>query len=132
MTPGTHGSTFGGNPLAMKIGNAVLDKVMKKKFLKNIQKISKYFLKNYKKLKINILQIIKEIRGLGLLIGIQLRKDQTKFIKKLEQNKLLTIRAAENVIRILPPLNVKKSEIDLSIKIIKKFVKNINKHETFC
>ena len=69
---------------------------------------------------------------MGLLIGIQLRKDQTKFIKKLEQNKLLTIRAAENVIRILPPLNVKKSEIDLSIKIIKKVLKNINKHEAFC
>ena len=49
--------------------------------------------------------------------------DQTDFIKKLEQNKLLTIRAAENVIRILPPLNVKKSEIDLSIKIIKKVCK---------
>ena len=64
--------------------------------------------------------IIKEIRGIGLLIGIQLHKDQTKFIKKLEQNKLLTIRAADNVIRILPPLNVKKNEIDIGLKIIRK------------
>jgi len=54
------------------------------------------------------------------LIGLQMQNDQTKFIKKLMDNKLLTIRAAENVIRILPPLNVKKKEIDLSIKIIKK------------
>ena len=69
-------------------------------------------------------KIIKEVRGVGLLIGLQLQKDQTNFIKKLEQNKLLTIRAAENVIRILPPLNVKKSEIDMSIKIIKKVCKN--------
>ena len=60
------------------------------------------------------------MRGVGLLIGLQLFNDQAKFIQKLIDNKLLTIRAAENVIRILPPLNVKKQEIDLAIKIIKK------------
>ena len=65
-------------------------------------------------------QIIKEIRGIGLLIGIQLKVDLSGFIKKLTQNKLLTIRAAENVVRILPPLNVKKKEIDIALKIIKK------------
>ena len=64
--------------------------------------------------------VVKEIRGVGLLIGLQLHNDQTKFIQKFMDNKLLTIRAAENVIRILPPLNVKKQEIDLSIKIIRK------------
>ena len=58
--------------------------------------------------------------GLGLLIGLQLHKDQSKFIQKLMDNNLLTIRAGENVIRILPPLTVKKKEIDLAIKIIKK------------
>ena len=68
-------------------------------------------------------KLIKEVRGLGLLIGLQLLKDQKKFIQKLEDNKLLTIRAGENVVRILPPLNVKKSEIDLAIKIIKKVCK---------
>ena len=123
MTPGTHGSTFGGNPLAMKVGNAVLDKIMNKNFLKNIQKTSKYFLKELNKIQAQYPKIIKEVRGVGLLIGLQLHKDQTNFIKKLEQNKLLTIRAAENVIRILPPLNVKKSEIDMSTKIIKKVCK---------
>ena len=65
-------------------------------------------------------EVIKEIRGRGLLIGIQLYKDQSKFIKKLMDNKLLTIRAAENVVRILPPLNVKKNELDQALKIIKK------------
>jgi len=65
-------------------------------------------------------KIIKEIRGRGLLIGIQLYRDQSKFIKKLLDNKLLTIRAAENVVRILPPLNVKKSELDQALKIIDK------------
>jgi acetylornithine/N-succinyldiaminopimelate aminotransferase len=70
--------------------------------------------------------IIKEIRGRGLLIGIQLKVDQTKFIKKLMDNNLLTIRAAENVVRILPPLNVKKNEINQSLKIIKKVCSELN------
>ena len=120
MIPGSHGSTFGGNPLAMSVGNAVLDKIFKKGFLNNLKKVSKYFYKELDKLKKNYPNIIKEIRGEGLLIGVQLHFDQSKFIKSLEKNYLLTIRAAENVIRILPPLNVKKNEIDLALKILKK------------
>jgi|TARA_A100001234_G_scaffold219479_1_gene230363 acetylornithine/N-succinyldiaminopimelate aminotransferase len=120
MTPGTHGSTFGGNPLAMSIGNTVMDIVSKKKFLNNVKKLSKHFLKNLNQIKEKYPNIIKEIRGKGLLIGVQLHNDQTKFIKKLIDNRLLTIRAAENVIRILPPLNVKKKEINRALKIIEK------------
>ena len=123
MKPGTHGSTFGGNPLAMSVGNAVLDIIFKKGFLINVQKISNYFNKELIKIKNDYPKIIKEVRGTGLLIGLQLFKEQAEFIKKLEDNRLLTIRAAENVIRILPPLNVKKSEIDLALKIIKKVCK---------
>ena len=103
MTPGTHGSTFGGNPLAMSVGNAVIDIVSSKKFLYNVKKLSDYFLLNLNKLKQKYPQIIKEIRGRGFLIGIQLHKNQLKFISKLMKNKLLTIRASENVVRILPP-----------------------------
>ena len=120
MTPGTHGSTFGGNPLAMAVGNTVMDIVSKKNFLNNIKKLSKYFLFRLNQIKDKYPNIIKEIRGRGVLIGIQLHKDQTVFIKKLMNNKLLTIRAAENVVRVLPPLNVKKKEIDQAIKIINK------------
>ena len=120
MIPGSHGSTFGGNPLAMAVGNSVIDIVSSKKFLNNVKKISKYFFSELKQLKKKYPNIVKEIRGRGLLIGIQLHKDQTSFINKLTENKLLTIRAAENVIRILPPLNVKKSEIDQALKIINK------------
>ena len=120
MTAGTHGSTFGGNPLAMSVGNAVLDQIFKKGFLANVKKISKYFHSELNKLKKEFPKVIKEVRGVGLLIGLQLHNDQTKFIQKLMDNQLLTIRAAENVIRILPPLNVKKQEIDIAIKIIKK------------
>ena len=120
MTPGTHGSTFGGNPLAMAVGNTVMDIVSTKKFLNNVKKSSKYFFFHLNKLKKRYPNIIKEIRGRGLLIGVQLSVDQNKFIKKLMDNRLLTIRAAENVVRILPPLNVKIKEIDIALKIIDK------------
>ena len=120
MTAGSHGSTFGGNPLAMKIGNTVLDIVSKKNFLGNVKKNSKYFHDKLKNLKEKFPKIIKDVRGRGFLIGLQLFKDQTNFIKQLADNKLLTIRAAENVVRILPPLNVKKSEIEQALKIINK------------
>ncbi len=120
MTAGSHGSTFGGNPLAMTVGNTVMDIVSKKSFLNNIKKLSKYFLEKLNNIKSKHPDIIKEIRGRGLLIGIQLHNNPTLFIKKLMDYRLLTIRAAENVIRILPPLNVKKKEIDIAVKIISK------------
>ena len=126
MVPGSHGSTFGGNPLAMSAGNAVLDQVFKKGFLKNVVKSSKYFISELKKIKEDYPGIIKEVRGIGLLLGLQLYNDQNKFIKKLEDNKLLVIKAGENVVRILPPLNVKKQEIDLAIKIMRKVCNQIN------
>ena len=91
MQPGTHGSTFGGNPLAMAVGNSVIDIVSSKKFLNNVKKLSKYFFINLNLLKKKYPKIIREIRGKGLLIGVQ---------------------------RILPPLNVKKTEINQALKII--------------
>jgi len=120
MTAGTHGSTFGGNPLAMKIGSAVLDIISNKNFLINVKKNSEYFHFRLNEIKQKYPKIIKEIRGRGFLIGLQLYNDQTYFIEKLMKNKLLTIKAAENVVRILPPLNVKKKEIDQALKIINK------------
>jgi Ornithine/acetylornithine aminotransferase len=126
MTPGSHGSTFGGNPLAMSVGNAVMDQMFKKGFFQNVQKLSKYFISELNLIKEDYPDIIKEVRGIGLLIGLQLFEDQSNFIKKLELNKLLTIRAGENVVRILPPLNVKKQEIDLAVKIIRKVCENYN------
>ena len=125
MIPGTHGSTFGGNPLAMAVGNAVLDQI-NNNLLNNVNKMSNYFITNLEKLKKKYPKLIKEVRGVGLLIGLQLFDDQTFFIKKLMENKLLTIRAAENVVRILPPLNVKKSEIDIALKVINKVCNELN------
>ena len=124
MKPGTHGSTFGGNPLAMSVGNAVIDIIFKKGFLNNIRKNGKYFQQELKKIKDKYPKIIKEVRGQGLLIGLALYKDQTNFIKKLMNNKLLTVKASENVVRFLPPLNVTKKEINLALKILNNVCEN--------
>ena len=107
----------------MSVGNAVLDEILKKGFLKNVQVISKYFHSELTKLQSEFPSIIKEVRGLGLLTGIKVSSDQNLFVKKLMDNKLLTIRAAENVIRLLPPLNVKKENIDQAIVILRKVCK---------
>ena len=123
MTAGTHGTTFGGNPLAMSVGNKVFDIISNKKFLNSVKKNSQYFHKKLSNLKNKYSKIIDEIRGRGFLIGIKLKVDQTTFIKKLMDNKLLTIRATENVVRVLPPLNVSKKEIDEAISIIEKVCK---------
>ena len=99
-------------------GSTVLEIISNQTFMNNVKRNSKYFHNQLQKLKEKHPKIIKEIRGRGFLIGLQLYKDQTNFIKRLMDNKLLTIRAAENVVRILPPLNVKKSEINEALKII--------------
>ena len=124
MKPGIHGSTFGGNPLAMSVGNAVMDVVFRKGFFNNVKKNGKYFYDGLVKLKNKYPKIIKEVRGKGLLLGLALYKDQTKFIQKLLDKQLLTIRAAENVVRLLPPLNVTKSEINLALKILENLCRN--------
>ena len=124
MKPGTHGSTFGGNPLAMSAGNAIMNVMFKKGFLVNVAKNGKYFLSELNKLKNKYPKIIKEVRGKGLLLGLCLHKNQVPFIDKLLKSNLLTIKAAENVVRLLPPLNVTKQEINLSLKIIDKVCKN--------
>ena len=97
-----------------------MDIISNKFFLKNVKKNSEYFHKELNKIKCDYPKVIKEIRGKGFLIGIQLYKEQANFVKLLMQKKLLTIRAAENVVRILPPLNVKKNEIKQALEIIQK------------
>ena len=123
MGPGSHGSTFGGNPLATYVGNAVLDILLKKNFLKDVRKKGVYFRNRLEELKKKHPKIIKEVRGRGLLIGLKISVNQIKFIDTLIGLNLLTARAAENVIRLLPPLNVSKKEIDLAVTSLDKACK---------
>ena len=126
MTKGTHGSTYGGNPLAMSVGLEVLKIISRKSFLKKVDKISRYF---WKKLKIleSQFEIISEVRGAGLLLGIKTKEklSNIEFSYKLKEYKLLSVPAADNTLRLAPPLIVNYKEIDKSILIIKKVLKNI-------
>ena len=120
MKPGNHGSTFGGNPLAMSVGNAVLDIILEKGFLENVVKIGEYFEAQLLKLKEKYPSVIEEVRGKGLLRGIKLKSDNAKFLNELFEYKMLAVKASENVVRLLPPLIVKEKEIDEAISIIEK------------
>ena len=120
MKPGNHGSTFGGNPLAMSVGNAVLDIILEKGFLENVIKIGEYFEAQLIKLKEKYPSVIEEVRGKGLLRGIKLKSDNAKFLNELFEHKMLAVKASENVVRLLPPLIVKEKEIDEAISIIEK------------
>ena len=117
IQPGQHGSTFGGNPIACKVAMTALQVVFDEKLISNARYLGELFRNEINRI-IGNSNLVSSVRGKGLLIGIQLHIDQTNFIKKLMDNKLLTIRAAENVVRVLPPLNVKKNELDKAIKII--------------
>ena len=126
MTPGTHGSTFGGNPLAMAVGNAVLDVILKKDFLSNVEKKGKYFDQRLNEIKNKFPKIIGEIRGLGLIKGLKMLVDNVEFIQKLMENKMLAIKAEENVIRLFPPLIVSNNELDEAIEKIEKVCKEMS------
>jgi len=126
MTPGTHGSTFGGNPLAMAVGNAVLDVIFEKDFFKNVKKKGEYFQDGLKKIKDKYPKIIGEVRGVGLIKGLKMLVDNDEFIKKLMNNKMLTVKASENVIRLFPPLVVSNKEIDEAFTKIEKVCKEMS------
>ena len=125
MKPGSHGSTFGGNPLAMSVGNAVLDIILQKGFLSNVITLGEYFDGELLKIKEKFPNIIEDIRGKGLLKGVKLKVDNLTFMNLLFENKLLVVKASENVIRLLPPLIVNKSEIDEAISIIHKVCEQV-------
>jgi len=126
MTPGTHGSTFGGNPLAMSVGNAVLDIIFGKDFLNNVKQKGKYFDQGLNKMKDKYPKIIAEIRGAGLIKGLKMLVDNTEFIKRLMNHKMLAIKAEENVTRLFPPLIVNNKELDEAIEKIDKVCKEMS------
>ena len=118
MTAGTHGSTFGGNPLAMAVGNAVLDVVLEDGFLERVQQTSLRLKQHLAMLKDEYPSIIEEIRGQGLLLGIKSRIPNTELVAKLRDHKLLTVGAGDNVVRILPPLIVDDTHIAEAVSAI--------------
>ncbi len=111
MTAGTHGSTYGGNPLATAVGNAVLDVILEQGFLENVQQRGLSLKQKLAQLKDEHPAIIEDIRGAGLMIGIKCRVPNMEFQAKAMEHRLLTIGAGDNVIRLLPPLIVSEDDI---------------------
>jgi len=111
MTPGSHGSTFGGNPLAMAAANAVLDVVLKPDFLPHVQQTALLLRQRLAELTDKYPAIIAEIRGEGLMLGLRCKIPSGDVSSAFFAEKLLTVGAGENVVRLLPPLIVGEAEI---------------------
>ncbi len=115
MTAGTHGSTFGGNPLAMAVGNAVLDVVLEPGFLERVQQTSLLFKQRLAQVKDQHAAIIAEVRGEGLLLGVRTHVPNGELVDALRAEKMLAVAAGDNVVRLLPPLIISDAEVGEAI-----------------
>ncbi|HVV80377.1 MAG TPA: aspartate aminotransferase family protein [Pseudolabrys sp.] len=111
MTAGTHGSTFGGNQLAMAVGNAVLDVMLKPGFLDHVKKMSLLLKQKLAEIKDRYGSVISEVRGEGLLIGLKAVPPAGELVDALRAEKMITVGAGDNVVRLLPPLIIDEAEI---------------------
>jgi len=118
MEPGTHGSTFGGNPLAISVAIEVLDIILGDGFLDRVKEISAYLLKNLESLKSKYSDKIIEVRGKGLMLGLKLAPDinAADTVTDLRKYKLLSIPASDNVVRITPPLIIEEQHCNEAIE----------------
>ncbi|USK66368.1 acetylornithine transaminase [Peribacillus frigoritolerans] len=117
--PGSHGSTFGGNPVSVSAAEAVLKEIFQSGFLKETVKKAEYLESELAKA-LNGIEEVKEIRGLGMMVGIECKQDVQVFLMELQEEGLLVLSAGPKVLRLLPSLTVSKSEIDTAINKIKK------------
>ncbi len=111
MTLGTHGTTFGGNPLAMAVGNAVLDVVLAPGFIENVGQIALRLKQSLAELKDKHPDVIAEIRGEGLMLGLKLHTLNTDFVNEARAHGLLVVGAGDNVVRLLPPLIITEADV---------------------
>ena len=111
MTPGTHGSTFGGNPLAMAVGNAVMDEMLKPGFIAHVRDMELLLRQRLAEIKDRHSGVIAEVRGEGLLMGLRMVPPAGEMVDELRAEKMLTVAAGDNVVRLLPPLIIGESEV---------------------
>jgi len=111
MTPGTHGSTYGGNPLGMAVGNAVLDLVLAPDFLPHVEAIGNYLCQQLAGLLAEHPSVFEEVRGQGLLLGLKLRVPNAKFVAAARKQGLLVVGAGDNVVRLVPPLIIEEAQV---------------------
>jgi acetylornithine/N-succinyldiaminopimelate aminotransferase len=129
MTPGSHGSTFGGNPLAVAAANAVLDVMLKPGFFEHVQRMSLLLKQKLASVVDRHPDIVSEVRGEGLLIGVRAVVPSADLVNGLRAEKLLTVGAGENVVRFLPPLIVSETEIDESVRRLERACMTLSARE---
>jgi acetylornithine/N-succinyldiaminopimelate aminotransferase len=127
MIAGAHGSTFGGNPLAMAAGNAVLDVVLADGFLSEVDRVARLLWRRLEAVVAKYPHIFAELRGAGLLLGLRCEVKSNDVIDRLRENGLLTVGAAENVIRVMPPLIIDESHVEEAVGIIDRVAASLSK-----
>jgi len=115
MTAGTHGSTFGGNPLAMAVGNAVLDVMLAPGFLEKVRKNGLLLKQRLAEIKDRHASVVAEVRGEGLLIGLRMVPPASEMVDELRAEKMITVAAGDNVVRLLPPLIIGENEMSEAV-----------------
>ena len=131
MVPGTHGSTYGGNPLAMAVGNAVWDEISKPEFLEQVERVSNYLKQQFESLKDEFPDVVQELRGKGLLCGMQLKKPAVDVRAMMLENNLLGGSAGDNVLRLAPPLIVTEDHVREAVGILRKCFKQAQALEDY-
>jgi acetylornithine/N-succinyldiaminopimelate aminotransferase len=111
MVTGTHGTTFGGNPLAMAVGNAVLDVVLAPGFIEHVEKMANYLRQQLASLVGEHPMVFEDLRGQGLMLGLKTKMPNTEFIAKLRDHNMLAVGAGDNVVRLLPPLIIEEQQV---------------------
>jgi acetylornithine/N-succinyldiaminopimelate aminotransferase len=127
MTPGTHGSTFGGNPLAMSAGNAVLDVMLADGFLDRVRRMGLLLKQKLASVKDRYPSVIAEVRGEGLLLGLRAIMPAVELVEALRAQKMITVAAGDNVVRLLPPLIITEEEIDEAVHRIERACEQLAK-----
>ena len=118
FAPGAHGSTFGGNPLAMAVSNAVLDVMLAPGFMEGVDKNARLLWTKLEDLVARHPTVLAEVRGAGLILGLKCVVPNTEMVDKLRKQKLLTVGAGDNVVRLVPPLTIGPAEIDQAVAAI--------------
>ena len=128
ISPGDHGTTFGGSPFATRIGHAVFSVIADPKFLAHVQEVGKYLKGSLLSISSSS-EIIKDVRGLGLMIGMELSEGfQTQtFVDLCRERGVLVISAGSNTIRLVPPLTITKTEIDEALAVFKQVLNLMEK-----
>lgn len=116
--PGSHGTTFGGNPISVTAANATMDTIFQESFLFEVMEKADFLMKSLKE-SLRELSNVKDIRGIGFMIGIEITENVPEILKDLRDNGLLVLSAGENVVRLLPPLTTTKEELSAGIHLIK-------------